>query len=128
MNEIMNKSNLQTLKGHDSFKKVFEKGKRIYRDEAMLVFNKKVSTENTIYYGVSIGKRNAKKAVIRNRIKRLIRESINYYTKELENNLPFENFVFIWRKAPKMQSLIDLNDVKPIVYNMFNEAIEKTKK
>jgi ribonuclease P protein component len=128
MNENMNKSNLVTLKGHDSFKKVFEKGKKIYRDEAMLVFNKKVSTENTIYYGVSIGKRNAKKAVIRNRIKRLIRESINYYTKELENNLPFENFVFIWRKAPKMQSLIDLNDVKPIVYNMFNEAIEKTKK
>ncbi|MCX6147155.1 MAG: ribonuclease P protein component [Candidatus Kapabacteria bacterium] len=124
----MNKSNLLTLKGHDSFKKVFEKGKKIYRDEAMLVFNKKVTTENTIYYGVSIGKRNAKKAVIRNRVKRLIRESINCYTKELENNLPFENFVFIWRKAPKMQSLIDLNDVKPIVYNMFNEAIEKTKK
>ncbi len=128
MNEIPNKMTLLTLKGHDSFKRVFDKGKKVYRNDAMLVYNRKISIGDIVYYGVSIGKKNAKKAVIRNRIRRLIRESIRMYIKEVGDILQFEHFVIIWRKAPKMQSLVSLNDIKPIVFEMLNEAISRLTK
>lgn len=125
MNENQNITILLSLKGYDSFKEVFNTGKKVYRNEAMLVYNKKTSADLKVYFGVSISKRNAKKAVVRNRIKRLIRVSIIDYHKEVESNLPYDNFVIIWRKAPQMQSLINLNDVKPIVFEMLNESIKK---
>lgn len=42
------------------------------------------SNKITIYFGATIGKKNSKKAVSRNRVKRLIREALAIYTSLIE--------------------------------------------
>ena len=83
----MNKINLKTIKGEKNFDAVFN-NKRIFpakkliaivnfRDTEQLSFSENQKAEEiTINYAVLISKRLSKKAVVRNRIKRLLRESI----------------------------------------------------
>lgn len=90
--------------------------------------NYSTSTSNDfkhiIYYGVTIGKKVAKKAVVRNRIKRLMRESLRIAVKELEIKklLPIEKIIISYYFAPKYPMQIGLNDVLPAVKNILKQA------
>ena len=79
--------------------------------------------------GVTISKRIAKKAVVRNRIKRLLRESIRKSVKEIlletNNTIVFKTIIISWRKAPQRPKEISLDDVYPAVKKIIQMAIEK---
>jgi ribonuclease P protein component len=120
---------LKPLIGRDSFTTVFKTGKKFYDGDCLgvfiyadadvsdICFNKCRDT-NTYYYGVSAGKRNIKKAVLRNRVKRLIRESVRQVFDSKYNDIDdffIKYTVFSWRKSPQKQSLIKLSDVYPSI-------------
>lgn len=80
--------------------------------------------KHTIYYGVTVSKKVAKKAVVRNRIKRLMRESLRTATKEFEIKklLPIKKIIISYFSAPKHPMQISLNDVLPAVKNLLEQA------
>ena len=125
---------LRTIKGYNSFSKIYQNGMkfRFMNMSAVVCFEEIESdcdgfidkTKCIIYYGVTIGKKTAKKAVVRNRIKRLMRESLRITVKELEIRklLPIQKIIFSYFYAPKHLMQINLNDVLPAVKNLLEYA------
>lgn len=109
---------LKSLKGKKRFSEVFSKGKRFSSPKLLLTIEMKDPLQsgesNVIEFAVIVGKRTSKSAVIRNRIKRLLRESIRFHFPivfgDLET-LPFQSVLLNWRQAPKHQKLIGLAEV-----------------
>ncbi|MCX6156121.1 MAG: ribonuclease P protein component [Candidatus Kapabacteria bacterium] len=112
-----------SLKGFESFTKAFHTGKK-FRSGAALTsvqFNSKQSspvgnvldTSHIVSYAVTVSKRTAKRAVLRNRIKRLMRESLRKELSDLfhQDQIVISTFIWIWRSAPKKPGQIHLNDV-----------------
>jgi ribonuclease P protein component len=139
----MPKIQLKPLKGKKRFDELFKKGIRFKGNDCMAVVkpislsvipdSECVETGNpitpliifptgsgirfrTIFFAVSISKKNAKKAVVRNRVKRLMRESLRQLLSEKAFLFEkIEEIALIWRNAPDNPKFINLNDVKPAV-------------
>lgn len=122
----MLRAKLQTIKGKTNFDELFKSSVKI-KNKDCLALIKTESTQNennpkanrVIFYAVAISKKTAKRAVIRNRIKRLIRESIRQILKKevtLFNKI--NHIIIIWRWAPVHQKLIHLSEVKQSVRNI----------
>jgi ribonuclease P protein component len=125
--------NIKPVKGHEIFAKIFSDGKKFGNAQLLSVFvfsdsNLKIRQkdyDNVFYFGVACPKKKAKKAVVRNRIKRLLRVSIRtLYLQRFsnENQCCFKYGVFIWNEAPKHPMLISLEDVLPKVEKVFDLA------
>jgi len=82
---------------------------------------------NEIRFGVTISKRVAKKAVIRNRIKRLLRESLRQIMIEqyFEERFDFDEIVFVWKVNPIKTSLIKLEEVKRNMEYLFKKVVSE---
>lgn len=111
------------LKGYRSFDKVFEYGFRIKSFNAFGVFIPANDNNNSVFFGISVPKRNAKKAVVRNRIKRLLRESLKKTDEEIIKR--FDSFVIVWTNCPKHPKLIGLAEVEKEVKKLIDLAIKK---
>ncbi len=119
----MIQAKLQTIKGRSKFDELFKYGTKFRnKDCVSLIRFESISEEfnpnnnRVIFYAVAISKKTAKKAVLRNRIKRLIRESFRQLLKEditLFDRI--NHIIIIWRWAPPYPGLIGLNEVKESV-------------
>ncbi len=123
----MNSIIVTPLKGYKIFDRVFQSGKRIYSGPAAsVVCHQEIETYDfKLCLGVTVSKRIAKKAVIRNRIKRLLRESVRLAIKEMQKRgttIPISKMIINWRQAPDMQSKIKLDDVLPHIVKILNKA------
>lgn len=129
---------LRPIKGHDSVKKVFWDGQK-YRSKSLLiaVTDRKSALQlndyagkDVIYFAVSISKRTAKKAVVRNRVKRLLRESLKIALSQVneETALKIKYIALSWRNAPQHPKLISLKDVLPFVQDQLNKVITNLEK
>ncbi len=123
----MNNISVVPLKGYKIFDKVFKSGKRFYSGPAasVICFDLSDSYECKLELGVTVSKRIAKKAVIRNRIKRLLRESARLTIKQMQlrgTTIPISQMIINWRQAPNMQSKICLDDIKPCIERIFEKA------
>ena len=108
--KIMKKTKM--LKKNYEFKNVLTKGKYYSgkRIEAFIKYNKSNISIN--FLGIAISSKIAK-AVKRNKIKRLIRESY----KSLENNIDTSNsIVFLWKKKVNIEEATYENIKKDIEY------------
>lgn len=83
---------IDTLKKNYEFKNVLDKGK-FYRGKYITIYITKNKKEKNVI-GIAISKKIGK-AVKRNRLKRLIRESFRLQKNELEQGY---NLVFLWNK------------------------------
>jgi len=125
----MSKVILKTIKGKKKFDELFKVG-RSFREKdgyAVVKFRDKQEEQNRIctYYAVSAGRKVAKKAVVRNRIKRLLRESIRRTAKEKAESFACIEQIFLgWKKAPRHPKLIHLKEVAPIVDKLIDKAVE----
>ncbi|MCX7735756.1 MAG: ribonuclease P protein component [Candidatus Kapabacteria bacterium] len=123
---------LTPIKGKKTFEKIFAEAKK-FRSESLNAFIRFRSClpndENIIvnvFYAVSVSKKIAKKAVVRNRIKRLLRESLRYAIIQpnfCENFIFFESIILIWKRPVLSPKLIRLSDVIPDVLELFDSAI-----
>lgn len=128
-------SKVKPLKGFNSFSSLFKTGKKFYEDNALGVFlfdfDKYEATNFTksidsefFYLGVSVSKKNAKKAVVRNRIKRLLREAVKKIFQErytqCEHHLRFG--IIVWRAGVSHPAQIKLSDVYPALVQIFDNV------
>ena len=106
--------NTDTLKKNYEFKYRLEKGK-CYPGKCFNIYiMKNKISQNKI--GIAVGKK-VGKAVVRNKIKRWIREA---YT-SLENDLvETYDFVFVWKKSQNVE-----NTDYEMVYNTMKETFKK---
>jgi ribonuclease P protein component len=125
---------IHSVKGYGAFPEIFNGGKKFTNKKSLGFFlyglpgKLKVQSSGLaspeIYSGVSVSKRSAKKAVVRNRVKRLMRQSVRdffgAYTGELPNVMCF---VIIWKFAPRHPKLITLKDVKPFIDDLLENAL-----
>jgi len=139
MPEILFKS----LKSKIDFAEMYKSGKKFFASDAMAVvrFRDAVDMDpgddmsekkvpQTLKYVVSVSKRNAKKAVVRNRIKRLLRESIKEYFNDdthSEKAEAFDTLIINWRRAPKQPMKIHLDDVRPTVNYLIRKAYKNNR-
>lgn len=82
-----------------------------------------------IRFGVTISKRVAKQAVVRNRVKRLLREAVRQIIKEqyFEERFDFDEIVFVWKINPIKASMIRLEEVKTNVEYLFKKIVSEKK-
>ncbi len=125
-----NKIKLKSLKGFNAFPNAFRSGKKFGNNVSIASFSFNIGNEeqiDSVKFGVSISKKTAKRAVVRNRIKRLLRESIRQIINSPEISGKSEIFKIViinWKIAPQKAGMINLNDVKPKVKDLFNQAIK----
>jgi ribonuclease P protein component len=119
---------LKSLKGHNSFPKVFERGKRFYVANALAVvcFMPANSGCSELMLGLLAGKKLSKSAVMRNRIKRLLKESVRLSIEDFTINgqCPFEVILLSWKKAPSHPRMLRLDDVLPEVRQLLQQAFD----
>lgn len=118
---------VKPIKGRLQITEVFERGERFRKSPgALFVLFKKLPTDEAPRFVFPVSKRTAKKAVVRNRVRRLLKESADSIFKENPDYLQiFDRFALSWRSAPKSPGMIRLSDVKPIVENLFERAADR---
>lgn len=118
---------LQPLKGHGSFERILKTGRRTTSGTLSLTLGVGSVETDTIHVGVSVPRRNVSSAVIRNRIKRLLRVAIHQTVQQHDVRCRMRGvnaIVAIWRSAPAHASQIRLRDVYPTVNATFQRALE----
>lgn len=129
----MHEIKLKPLKGYKVFNNVFENGYKLRTSKALAVFCgkpclgiTKYAGDDTVYYGVTISKKAAHKAVTRNRVRRLLREGIRLAFNELDiKEVSFDAFVIVWRHAPTRTNEIHLEIVQGQVKELILKAEKK---
>jgi ribonuclease P protein component len=126
---MSNKKTIKSLKGFNIFNKVFEKSYKLRNSKLLIAYtydgNKLDNHSNELFFGVSTSKKKSKKAVCRNRIKRLLRQSVrnlNSQTELLEN---FNSLILVWMIGLDKPMLLKLEDVENEVSELLKKAILK---
>jgi len=132
---------LKTLKGKTNFDVLFKNAFKFFEKDAAIFVSYKDLNESVgltpitepieIHYAVTARKRKVRKAVMRNRIKRLLRESLrqifdDYSTKNKITKLG--EFVIVWNSAPVRPGMIKLSDVLPVAQKLIERAESYRKK
>lgn len=126
---------LVSLKGATPFSATMRTGKRFTCGIVTVVVRFRPLTNDTaskqeVGVGVSIRKKTAKKATVRNRAKRLLRVSVRQILSEFESlgyfetGSPFERIIVFCNSAPRVPSLLRLNDILVDVRCALTAAIE----
>ncbi len=133
--------NYSPLKGFNSFKKAYELAKKYRFDNLFIaICNKptnllikgKEPNPNKIYVGISVPKKSFKKAVVRNRIKRLIRVSMRNFIRLNQSNeqlIGMQAILITWHgQQINNPRQIKLSDVETQIYKALENILNKKKK
>lgn len=104
-----------TLKKNYEFRYILNKGKVYYGNQIIVYINKNKSNNNIL--GIAINTKLGK-AVIRNRVKRLIRENYQIINNHLNQGY---NIVFLWNKKMNIKQA-DYFEIKKDMQNIFKKA------
>jgi ribonuclease P protein component len=131
---------IKSIKGFGVFSEVWKAGRKIkkYPILASVVYDLQkvqlnpyrfevMSEPDTIFIGVSVSKRRAKKAVVRNRVKRLMREATRLTLKEMTEQgigTPYKAICLSSLKAPQRPKDMSLDDILPSVRKAMFAALE----
>ena len=118
---------LVPVKGYEAFSEIYSKAEKYYtrKASAAVIFrDEDEECERIINFGVTISKRIAGKAVLRNRIKRLLRESLRLMVKEeVFDFSEIKQIILLWRIKPGSVRQFTLNDVYPEVKKLLYKMI-----
>lgn len=116
-----------SLNGKKRIAETFRSGKRFSTPAAVLiaVYSKQSEAAESVAMMVVVRKKIARKAVVRNRIRRLVRESVRRALASFTAEgipVPFTSLVFMWNSAPKRPSLLRLDAVELVVRPLLERA------
>ena len=120
---MLNKKN--RLKTNSSFKATYCQN-RVVSDEFFVLYagRNKLETETDTKIGFVVSKKNDKRAVIRNKIKRRMRESFKIYLKEKE--IPYLSLIMSAKENAKNADFqITLKSVYKLMDKMANKFIQE---
>ncbi len=109
------------LTSNSSFKATYSKNK-VASDEFFVVYygDKKQDYNFDTKFGFVVSKKNDKRATVRNKIKRRLRESVFLYLKE--KNLPYKSVIFISKDKSKD---LDFSQTLKSVYKLLDKIANK---
>lgn len=109
----MPKFRLATIKKQKRFQEVFTNGKKFSTSNLFIVIDDFSSTDNNmIEYAVIVSKKVSKRAVVRNRVKRLLRECLRHYVHLLlGDRMQVKAILLYWRTPVRHAKMIRLSDV-----------------
>lgn len=118
--------NTEKLKSKKQIEMLFKDGKAITAFPLRLVYRETSFEDQTkIKVGVSVSKRHFKKAVDRNRIKRLLREGYRLNKAHYFNNIP-SSYTFMILYIGKTGTTFDqVNKTSKILFKKFLDKIQK---
>ena len=119
---------IKPLKGHNIFSDVFKVAYKKRSSKLLIAYTyySKENSADNLFLGVSVPKKIVKKAVCRNRIKRLLRESIRQVKiEEIELIKEINQLILVWQETLEHPSRLRLNTVKEEVKNLLNSALIK---
>ncbi len=110
------------------FSEVLRSGRRVTSGPLSLCaqIHGEGAVQGTLRFGVSIGKRVAPSAVVRNRVKRLLRAALRQCIPGAAEHIEarrITSVVLLWKVAPSRASDIGLRDVLPHVENAVRQLI-----
>ncbi len=109
-------SKQEKLKSRKLIEKMFTEGKTVSKYPLKLIYiQTELKDETMIQAGVSVSKRNFKKAVDRNKIKRLLREAYRLNKNLIFNTIQFPYalmFLYIGKEFPKNYDEISKSMIK----------------
>jgi ribonuclease P protein component len=121
---------LSIIKGKKLFSEIFQTGKKVSTEyiNGIYIFNKN-NEDIKFQFAVAVSKKISKKAVIRNRIKRLLRESVRaYFAQNPIKIINLEYLILIWRKSSKSKYEYSFDVVRANVFRIFKELEGKAVK
>ncbi len=130
MNENI-KFHLKPIKGQKLFKNIFMKSKKISNQNATIYisFTSQLHSGNEILYAAIVKKRYIKKAVSRNRAKRLIRASLREIFIKNDNFAdlaPYINYLIVfWNKPFEKPQNLKLIEVKSNIEMLLESSRSK---
>lgn len=112
------------LKGKKRFDEIFAAGIRYRRQAAScVVLYKDKPDRESVSVAVAVSKKNCRRAVKRNRLKRLMREAVRQLSAEYPELLAeLDAVVLYWNKEPESASLIGLAEVKAQVGRLLQKV------
>ncbi|MFN3781815.1 MAG: ribonuclease P protein component [Candidatus Kapaibacteriota bacterium] len=123
------KFRLESIRRKKEFEHLFSNGIRISHDKLRAIILFKNETElctekYKILYAVYVSKKATKKSVVRNRIKRLLRESLRLLARtEMVEKINVIKYLYLnWTSAPRRPCEIRLYDVFPLVHSIVEKA------
>jgi len=120
---------IRPLKGHGAFEAVLRNGRRFTSGAATVtvIQTQDGTSANSLEVGVMVGKRYAAKAVVRTRIRRLLRVSIRRVIAQHEAQVSSKNISVVllgWRQGRSRPCDIHLSDVYPHVERAMLSALK----
>ena len=118
----------EKLKSQKLIEKLFDEGKSVTVFPLRMLYLKTTHHDgSTIKTGVSVSKRNFKKAVQRNRIKRLLREAYRLNKPEYFNNITTSYALMILYIGKEATDFDSINANLKLLLSAFLEKISKDK-
>lgn len=116
-----------SLKGKSRIANVFRYGRRFSSPQATMIAIRGDNNRIADCVGIMaiIRKKTARKAVTRNRIRRLVRESLRQLAAEFTGNgreFPVQAVVVIWNVAPSHPAQLRLNTVTDVLRPLLERA------
>jgi ribonuclease P protein component len=117
---------LRPLKERKAIQELWTTGLRVVHPMLLLVVQvaDAGAPPGSVGYVVSVPRRRVKKAVVRSRIRRLLREALRQLLPRFALKLPLQAVALVWRgNAPEHPARIRLHDVLPVVQEVLQQAV-----
>lgn len=109
---------IKKLKGKKIISNLFENGLSFQYNSLTIFYLKEKNPTNLVYFSVSVPKKIHKKAVARNKIKRLIRESV--YSYDFSSLLLSNSFYFMLIYSNT--NILSFNETKNLSHTLFSKC------
>lgn len=114
---------VRPIKGFEAFSDAYRSGRRVSAGLLLLSVTlrsraPRAVDPGVVLIGVTVSKRMAKKAVVRSRIRRLLREALRFSIRDHASEIEratIATIVAVVRSAPSHPALITLEDIQPLV-------------